>query len=169
MDWSAEAGVGMKGTRHEELLNALVDIAQNVVSGAGLELVELSLRGSSRRRLLRVDIDRPGPQGVDIDDCQRVSAALGETLEQDDLLDDSYVLEVSSPGLDRPIHTPADYRRNTGRRVIVRTREPIDNKREWRGVLQGLEGKLVRLTDDDIGEVTIDVDQVESARQDVEF
>ncbi len=159
----------MKGTRHEELLSTLVDIAQNVVSGAGLELVELSLRGSSRRRLLRVDIDRPGPHGVDIDDCQRVSAALGETLEHDDLLDDSYVLEVSSPGLDRPIVTPADYRRNTGRRVVVKTREPIDDKREWRGVLQGLEGELVRLTDDDIGEVTIGVDQVESARQDVEF
>jgi len=169
MAWSVELEVGMTGTRHEELLSALVDIAQKVVSGAGLELVELSVRGSSRRRLVRVDIDRPGPQGVDIDDCQRVSAALGETFENDDMLEGSYVLEVSSPGLDRPILTPADYRRNTGRRVIVQTREPIGNKREWRGVLQGLDGELVRLKDDEIGEVTISVDQVESARQDVEF
>lgn len=159
----------MKGTRHEELVSALRQVAQRVVAEAGLELVELSLRGSSRRRLLRVDIDRPGPRGVDVDDCQRVSVALGETFERDDLLEDSYLLEVSSPGLDRPILTPADYRRNTGRRIVVRTLEPIDNKREWRGILQGLEGDNVRLQDDEDGEVTIRVDQVESARQDVEF
>ena len=159
----------MKGRRHEELLSTLREIAQKVVAEAGLELVELSLRGSSRRRLLRVDIDRPGRQGVNLDDCQRVSAVLGETLEHDELLVDSYVLEVSSPGLDRPIVSPADYRRNTGRRIVVRAREPIGDRRQWRGVLLGLEGDHVRLQDDDVGEVTISVDQVESARQDLEF
>ena len=95
----------MKGTRHEELVNALREVAQRVVEETGLELVELSLRGSSRRRLLRVDIDRPGPQGVDIADCKRVSDLLGEILENDELLEDSYVLEISSPGLDRPIRS----------------------------------------------------------------
>jgi len=159
----------MKGTRHEELVSTLREAAQKVVAEAGLELVELSLRGSSRRRLIRVDIDRAGPKGVDIDDCQRVSAALGEALDDDDLLEDSFVLEVSSPGLDRPIVSATDYRRNTGRRVIVRTREAIGDRQQWRGVLLSLEGEKVRLQDDEVGEVTIGVDQVESARQDVEF
>ena len=159
----------MKGTRHEELLSTLREVAQKVVTEAGLELIELSLHGSSRRRQLRVDIDRAGPQGVDIDDCRRVSVALGETLDGDDLLEDSFVLEVSSPGLDRPIVSLADYRRNTGRRVAVQTREAIGDRRQWRGVLLGLEGEQIRLQDDEVGEVTIGVDQVESARQDVEF
>ena len=159
----------MKGTRHEELVNALREVAQRVVEQTGLELVELSLRGSSRRRLLRVDIDRPGPQGVDIDDCQRVSGALGEILENDELLDDSYVLEVSSPGLDRPIVTADDFRRNTGRRVVVRTRASVGGKREWKGILRSLADEQVQLQDDEIGEVTIGVDNIESARQDVGF
>ena len=169
MDWSVEAEVDVKGTRHEELLNALRELAQKVVHETGVELVELSLKGSSRRRLLRIDIDRPGPKGVAIDDCQRISAELGEILESDELFEDSYVLEVSSPGLDRPIASAADYRRNTGRRIVVRTHEPIDGKQLWKGILQGLEDERIRLQDDDAGEVTIGVDQVESARQDVGF
>jgi ribosome maturation factor RimP len=159
----------MKGTRHEELVRALQETTQRVVEETGLELVELSLRGSSRRRLLRVDIDRPGPQGVDIDDCKRISQVLGEVLENDEMLEDSYVLEVSSPGIDRPIVSAADFRRNTGRRVLLRTRDSIDGKQEWKGVLRGLEGEKIRLQDDEVGEVTIGVEQVESARQDVEF
>jgi ribosome maturation factor RimP len=159
----------MKGTRHEELVKALQETTQRVVEETGLELVELSLRGSSRRRLLRVDIDRPGPQGVDIEDCKRISQVLGEVLENDEMLDDSYVLEVSSPGIDRPIVSAADFRRNTGRRVLLRTRESIDGKQEWKGVLRGLEGEQIHLQDDEVGEVTIGVEQVESARQDVEF
>ena len=166
---SAVLEVVVKGTRHEELVNALRGIAQRVVEETGLELVELSLRGSSRRRLLRVDVDRAGPQGVDIDDCQRISAALGEVLEADGLLEDSYVLEVSSPGLDRQITSPADYRRNTGRRIMVKTREAIDGKQQWKGVLRSLEGDDIHLHDDDVGEVTINVDKIDSARQDVEF
>lgn len=159
----------MKGTRHEELVRALQEITQRVVEETGLELVELSLRGSSRRRLLRVDIDRPGPQGVDIDDCKRISQVLGEVLENDEMLEDSYVLEVSSPGIDRPIVSAADFRRNTGRRVLLRTRESIDGRQEWKGVLRGLDGEQIHLQDDEVGEVTIGVEQVESARQDVEF
>lgn len=159
----------MKGTRHEELVNALQEITQRVVEETGLELVELSLRGSSRRRLLRVDIDRPGPQGVDIDDCKRISQVLGEVLENDELLEDSYVLEVSSPGIDRPIVSAADFRRNSGRRVVLRTREAIDGRQEWKGVLRGLEGEQIHLQDDEVGEVTIGVELVESTRQDVGF
>jgi ribosome maturation factor RimP len=106
---------------------------------------------------------------VDIADCKCVSDLLGEILENDELLEDSYVLEISSPGLDRPIRSPEDYRRNTGRRVVVRTTEPIGERREFKGVLRGLEGETIHLQDDDAGEVAIGVDQVESARQDVEF
>jgi len=157
------------GTRHEELIEALRELAQSVVADLGIEVVELTLRGSSRRRLLRLDIDRPGPDGVGIDDCQRVSADLGSRIDDASILDESYVLEVSSPGLDRPIVSPDDYRRNTGRRVVLTTRREMDGRRQFNGVLLGLEAGCVGIREDDRGESRIGIDEVESVRQEIEF
>ena len=159
----------MNGTRHEELLNDLRAVAEEIVTDAGLELVELSLRGSSRRRLLRVDIDRVGPRGVNLEDCQRISHVLGEALDDDELFRNSYVLEVSSPGTDRPMRTADDYRRNTGRKIVVTTSEPIGGRRRFVGVLRGLVEGRVLVEEDVDNRVEIAIDSVESARQDVGF
>ncbi len=96
----------MATARHAELVSGLERLATRVTAEAGLELVEVSLRGSSRRRVVRVDIDRAGPDGVGLQDCQRVSEALGLELDREELLHSGYTLEVSSPGIDRPIRTP---------------------------------------------------------------
>jgi len=165
MAWIAE----MKGTRHAELLDTLRELARAVVADAGLELVELTLRGPSSNRAVRVDIDRAGPRGVDLGDCQRVSAALGQALEAADAIDGRYVLEVSSPGIDRPIRSEADFRRSTGRRVVVTTREPIGGRQRLVGVLLGWSEGWVRVCDDEAGEVSVHVDTVESAHQDAGF
>ncbi len=133
------------GTRHEELVTNLRNLAEKVVEQAGVELVELTLKGSSGRRLLRVDIDRAGPHGVDLADCQGVSHVLGEALDEAGLLETSFVLEVSSPGVDRPIRSEDDYRRNTGRRIVLSTREPIGGRRSFRGVRGA--GRRARTTD----------------------
>jgi ribosome maturation factor RimP len=161
-----ETGVG---SRHEALLADLRRVVERVVAGAGLELVELRLGGSSRRRTVRLDIDRAGPSGVGLDDCQRISGEVGRALDATDLLPGSYVLEVSSPGVDRPIRDADEIRRNTGRRIIVATTEPIEECRDFRGVLLGAEGGrlLLRLDDDRV--VRIRLDQVQSARQEVGF
>jgi ribosome maturation factor RimP len=155
--------------RHAALIAELCEIVSDVVSEFGLELVELRLRGSGKRRLLRLDIDRAGLRGVDLDDCQRVSAAVGERLEGTDLLQDGYLLEVSSPGIDRPIRSADDIRRNTGRKVVVATTEPIDGRRLVRGTLQGVAGGAMRVVTEDETEVRIPLDRIESARQDVGF
>ena len=142
------------------------------VEDLGYELVEVRWGGSGRRPMLKLRIDRPDSipgQGVTVDECAEVSRALESWLDEHEGLSEQYVLEVSSPGLDRPIRTADDFRRNVGRRVIVRTHEPIDGRLEWKGVLSGLEGEHVRLVDDDAGEVSISVELVESARQDIEF
>lgn len=157
------------GTRHEELIDSLREVAQQVADDAGVELVELTLRGPSRRRLLRVDIDRAGPRGVGIDDCQRVSAALGERIDDAALLEESYLLEVSSPGLDRPIVSADDFRRNVGRRVTLTARLELEGRRRFDGVLLGLEDGRVGLLEDELGEWRIGLDQVESVRQEIEF
>jgi ribosome maturation factor RimP len=157
----------MHRTGHAELLGELHRRAERVVTAAGLELVELCLRGSGRRRVLRVDIDRAGPAGVGLEDCQRISNELGEDLEQSELLRSGYMLEVSSPGVDRPIRSADDFRRNTGRRVVVTTVEPLGGRSCFRGELLGSDGECLELVEDGHGVVRIPLDRVEKARQDV--
>jgi ribosome maturation factor RimP len=155
--------------RHEQLLENLRALARGVVAECGLELVELTLHGPTRRRVLRVDIDRPGPQGVNLEDCKRVSEALGSALEREDPFEDRYVLEVSSPGLDRPIRSDDDIRRNVGRRVVVTTREPLAGRNRFHGLLTGARDGRLTIEEDDRSEVAIPLEIVESARQEVAF
>ena len=157
------------GSRHEDLLGRLRELASEVAASHGVEFVDLSLHGSSANRTLRVDIDRAGPEGVNLDDCQRVSGALGEALDAGDLIEARYVLQVSSPGLDRPLRTADDLRRGTGRRVLVTMRVPSRGKTSFRGVLLGSSEDSLRLADDELGEVALALGKVESVRQDAGF
>ena len=145
-------------------------IGEDVVAGFGLELVKLTLARAKRGWRIRLDIDRAGPVGVGLDDCQRVSHEIGARLEEQDRIPGSYVLEVSSPGADRPIRTPDDVRRNTGRRVEIETREPVDGRRSFRGVLAGQDGPalLLRLDEGDTV-VHIPLDRITLARQELGF
>ena len=152
-----------------ELLRELRRLAERIVAVAGLEVVELSLRGSSRRRVLRLDIDRVGPAGVGLEDCRRITHELSEDLEQSELLSSGYVLEVSSPGIDRPMRSVDDFRRNVGRRVIVTTVEPVQGRISFRGMLLGSDGDCLELAEDGESVVRIPLDRIEKARQDVAF
>ena len=158
-----------KGARHEELLARLRELASDVAASRGLEIVELSLQGPSSNRTLRVDIDRAGPEGVNLDDCQRMSVALGEALDAGDLIEARYVLQVSSPGLDRPLRTADDFRRTTGRRLVVTPRVPTLGRTSFRGVLVGASEESLRIVDDELGEVALSLHDVGSARQDAGF
>jgi len=162
----------MGDDRHARLVTQLESLASRAAGAAGLELVELSVRGPSSRRIVRVDIDRAGPRGVTLEDCQRVSASLDEQLEASETLPNRFVLEVSSPGLDRPIRSSDDIRRNTGRRVVVRTSEPVEGGREFRGVLLGEDAGSLLLSGQaasDEAEVRIPLELVEQAQQEIEF
>jgi len=159
----------LSSQRHVELIAALTGLAQQAATSVGVEVVEVSLRGSTRRRVLRVDIDRVGASGVTLDDCQHVSHVLGEILDQTDILQGGYVLEVSSPGVDRPIRTLDDVRRNTGRRVRVEIHDPVAGQREVRGLLVGGSGSAIRLRDDAEQEIEIPLSGMVKVQQDVHF
>jgi ribosome maturation factor RimP len=152
-------------SRHAVLLEELERLTARVVGELGLELVEMGLRGSSKKRVLRLDIDRAGPGGVELEDCQRVSKHLGEALEDNDLIQSSYVLEVSSPGIDRPIRTDDDIRRNAGRRIQIETTEPIEGRNVFAGVLVGAEEEWLELRIDDQEVLKIPRDRIQMARQ----
>ena len=119
-------------------------IAERVGRGAGLEIVEVEMKGSGPNRVLRIYIDKPG--GVTHGDCERVSVELGTILDVEDVVPGgSYRLEVSSPGLERKLRKPADYERFQWQKARVVLREPVDNSRHWEGRLAGLDQGLVAL------------------------
>jgi ribosome maturation factor RimP len=144
-------------------------LAARVVTEAGLELVDLVLRGPSGRRVLRVDIDREGVSGVTLEDCQRVSEALGAALDKSDLIQSSYVLEVSSPGADRPIRSADDIRRNIGRRVVVTASDSERGQHSVRGRLMGTDGDSLLLADDEERTIRIPVEGIIRAQQELEL
>src|SRR5215468_8853662 len=117
-------------------------IAERVAATSGLEVVEIELRGGGKSRMLRVFIDKPA--GVTHEDCANFSREFGTILDVEDAVPGaSYVLEVSSPGLDRKLTRPADFERFAGNRVKLMTREPVNGSRHFEGRLESFsEGRL---------------------------
>jgi ribosome maturation factor RimP len=118
------------------------EIAAQVGASRGVEVVEVDMRGSGGARMLRVFIDKPG--GVTHEDCANVSRELSTVLDVEDAVPGgSYVLEVSSPGLDRKLSRPADFERFTGSRIKLTTRTPVNGNRHFEGRLQSFhEGRM---------------------------
>jgi ribosome maturation factor RimP len=115
------------------------------VEGLGYELVELEQVGSKARPILRIRIDRPNSDaGVTLDDCSRVSRELESYLDETPELGERYVLEVSSPGVERPLVKPRDYQRFAGKEVAIKTSEAIgDLGKRVEGVLRGIDERDV--------------------------
>jgi len=112
---------------------SLLKILEPAVAALNYELVELEFHGG----VLRIYIDRP--EGVTLDDCQKVSQQLSAVLDVEDPIPGAYTLEVSSPGLDRPLRKPADFRRRTGQRVRIELLLPLNGRRRFTGTLRGVE------------------------------
>ncbi|UCF20565.1 MAG: ribosome maturation factor RimP [Gemmatimonadota bacterium] len=119
-------------------------LAQTLLEQLGFELVELEWGGHRRRPIVRLRIDRLGSepgQGVTVDDCARVSRELEAALDAREDLSSSYILEVSSPGVERPLHKRTDFERNLGREIAVRGVEPLaPGMKRIEGVLLSVEG-----------------------------
>jgi ribosome maturation factor RimP len=118
------------------------EIAERVGASTGLEIVEVELRGGGKARMLRIFVDKSG--GVTHEDCANLSREVGTILDVEDVIPGgSYLLEVSSPGLDRKLSRPADYERFTGSRVKVMTRQPVNGSRHFEGRLESFQqGRL---------------------------
>lgn len=121
----------------------LAGILGPVIEDLGYELWHLELVGGGSDRVLRVYID--GPNGVELADCETVSQELSACLDVADPIQGEYSLEVSSPGLDRPLVTDEHFRRFIGYQANVRTYAPIAGRRRFEGVILGLEGDELRL------------------------
>ncbi len=113
----------MAVVEQNELSDKLTELGERALMSTDIELVEIQLRGAGKARLLRVYIDKPG--GVTHEDCALVSERLGKLLDDEDLFpDDSYTLEVSSPGVERKLSKPRDFERVVGQKIRVAVQEP---------------------------------------------
>lgn len=120
----------------------ICDLLEPSVTGLGYELVGVELERSGSRPVLRVFLDHDA--GITIGDCETASRQIGAVLEVEDPVPDSWMLEVSSPGLDRPLLRSDHFVRFAGRPVRLRTTEPLDGRRGWKGRLVGCrEGNVV--------------------------
>ena len=118
-------------------------LAAKLAERAGLELVECDLFRAGRRLILRVFVDKEG--GIALDDCQKLSRELGAALDLEDLIPQAYTLEVSSPGLDRPLRTTRDFLRNKGRTVRLGLSEPVEGKKAISGKLLDADDEKIEL------------------------
>ncbi len=143
------------------------ELLQPVATRFGLEVVDVQLAGDGRHTILRVLMDRP-EGGITLDECAQVNEALSRQLDLYDLFAHQYTLEVSSPGLDRPLRTDQDYRRFAGRRAELTTYAPVDGQRRFRGILLGVLGDAVAVQIDG-RQVQVPKDQIAQARLIVEL
>ena len=121
----------------------LARLLEPTVEGLGYELTDLELRLGARDGLIRVFIDKP--EGVGLDDCEIVSRQLSAWLDVEDPVPGHYVLEVSSPGLDRKLTKPAHFRRFIGDDVRVKMRFPVEGRRNFRGRLVAANGETIEV------------------------
>lgn len=133
-----------------EPLEKIRAIAARVAAARGLEVWDIQSRRETHGHVVRVFIDRPGPaatpeDSVSIEDCEQVNREMSAILDVEDPLPFAYTLEVSSPGLDRPLRGEDDYRRFSGRLAKIVVREPVDRQKAFEGRLRGLEDGEVLL------------------------
>jgi len=128
----------------QEIRTEVEALLQPIAARMGLEVVDVDIHGEAERTVLRVLMDRP-EGGITVEECARVSEQLGRRLDLYDLFPHAYTLEVSSPGLDRPLRSDADYRRFAGRRAEIQTDQLIDGRRRFRGIVLGVVGEAVVL------------------------
>ena len=144
----------------EELIMPLIEQHQ-------FELVDVEYVKEGGNWYLRAYIDKPG--GITVDDCEIVNRALGDLLDRDDFIEESYILEVSSPGLGRPLKKERDFVRSQGEEVEIRTYRMVERQKEFRGVLKTWDKETVTIETEEGQEQVFDRDNIALIRLAFDF
>ncbi len=127
----------------QEIIDRVRLVATPILFSEGIELVDVEYRRESRGWVLRLYIDKEG--GVTLDDCTHASQEVGRILDVEDFIFIPYTLEVSSPGLTRPLKKEEDFNKYRNRLVKVKTSHPIENRRQFKGRLLGVHGRAIEI------------------------
>lgn len=154
------------GTMKASIAESIIEIIEPVVQDESLDLVDVEYKKSGKTWILRVFIDKD--QGVTVDDCQTISRQIEDMIEIEDLIANPFMLEISSPGLDRPLKREKDFVKYRGKRVEVKTFSPIESQKHFKGVIGDCKEKVLHLNRND-GLVKISMDQIAQAKLIIEF
>ena len=154
-------------TKREEYEQKTEKLLMPIMEANGFELVDVEYVKEAGNWYLRSYIDKPG--GITVDDCEVVNRELGDLLDRDDFIDDSYILEVSSPGLGRPLKKERDFIRSKGEEVEIRTYRMVDRQKEFRGVLKAWDKDTVTIETEDGQEQIFDRDNIALIRLAFDF
>ena len=128
-------------------MTSIARLIEPEVKRLGYELVRVMMIGGTSDPTLQVMAERPDTRQLNLTDCEQLSRGLSELLDRDDPIEGSYRLEVSSPGIDRPLTRQADYADWTGHEARITLAEQLDNRKQFAGTLKGHEGDEVQLLD----------------------
>jgi len=151
---------------NSNLVSNIAQIINPKLVELGIELVDVNYTREGGHWYLRVFIDKPA--GIGLEDCQLVSQTIDPLLDEHDQIPHSYTLEVSSPGLDRPLKKPSDFVKFTGKNIKLITFAPVENKRKFNGKIIGFDNNMVTL-DVDGASIVLPLEKVASARLLPEF
>ncbi len=154
----------MQAKEVEALITAMVE---PLLQDTGLTLVDVEYVKEVGTWYLRAYIDKPGV--IAVDDCEAVSRRFSDILDEKDYIEDSYIFEVSSPGLGRPLKKEKDFKRNLGEEVEIRTYRAIDRQKEFVGILKSYDENTVTITYEDETEQTFDRKEIALIRQALDF
>lgn len=133
--------------RREEYEKRTEELALPLVEENNFELVDVEYVKEGSNWYLRLYIDKPG--GINIDDCEVISRALSDKLDEEDYIEDAYILEVSSPGLGRPLKKDKDFARNIGNEVELKLFKAVDKQKEFTGILKEFDKETVTIEIDE--------------------
>lgn len=145
----------------------IMPILEPIIAERNLELIDLEFVKEGANWYLRIYIDKEG--GVDIDDCEGVSRAFEAKLDAEDPIEQAYILEVSSPGIDRPLKKAADFEKYRGEIIDIKLYKALEGQKQFQGKLLGLEKEVISIEDDNNKVIAFDQKDVASVRLAVIF
>ena len=154
-------------SKREQYEKHTEELLEPIVTGFGFELVDVEYVKEAGTWYLRAYIDKPG--GITVDDCEAVSRKFSDVLDEKDYIEDTYIFEVSSPGLGRPLKKDKDFQRSLGEEVEIRTYRPIDRQKEFVGELKAYDKESVTIVYEDDTEQTFQRQEIALIRLALDF
>ena len=154
-------------SKREQYEKQTEELLEPIVTGFGFELVDVEYVKEAGTWYLRAYIDKPG--GITVDDCEAVSRKFSDVLYAKDYIEDTYIFEVSSPGLGRPLKKDKDFQRSLGEEVEIRTYRPIDRQKEFVGELKAYDKESVTIVYEDDTEQTFQRQEIALIRLALDF
>ena len=153
--------------KREEIERMTEELVTPIITKNNFELVDVEFVKEGSNHYLRAYIDKEG--GITVDDCELVSRALSDLLDEKDFIAESYILEVSSPGLGRPLKKEKDYKRSLGKELEIRLYRAVDKQKEFYGILKSYDDSTVTISDENDKALTFEKSDIALIRLAVHF